>query len=294
MVPIDVQLDHAGYIVRSLDTYAQRWSQMGFTLSPTSPQMGLNASGEYEPWATANRCAVFETGYLELIGLHRPEAFNPWQARLANFEGAHIIAFRTQQADASYAQLSQHSEDFQPPVQRRRDAPFYVEDILGDNAWGTREMGFRNIFSIDAQVPEARYIVIEHQTPDVLWQPVLTQHDNGAIALVSVSFAADDFEHLRRRLALLTQPETGEARHACASGGVVELLSPSEWAQRFSGAEPLPALNAGCIASCTIRVRSLTTLRAVLEERGTEFVEDDERIWVGSNVTGGAPFEFVE
>lgn len=294
MVPIDVQLDHAGYIVRSLDQQAQRWSRMGFTLSPISPQMGLDANGAYEPWATANRCAVFETGYLELIGLHRPRAFNPWRARLESFEGAHIIAFRTQHADASYVQLSRHSTDFQAPVQRRRDAPFYAEDSLGDNAWSTRKMGFRNIFSVDVQVPEARYIVIEHQTPEVLWQPVLTQHDNGATALVSVSFCTNNFEPLKRRLALLAQPQTGETRYACTQGGVVELVSPAQWAQRFTGTKPLPSLQAGCIASCTIRVRSLATLRTVLGERGTNFAEDDERIWVGSAVTGGAPFEFVE
>ena len=262
---------------------------MGFTLSPTSPQMGLNLNGEYELWATANRCAVFETGYLELIGLHRPEQFNPWAARIDAFEGAHIIAFRTPHADTCYAQLSQHSTDFQAPIQRRRDAPFFA-----DGAWGTREMGFRNIFSIDPQVHEARYIVIEHQTPEVLWQSALTQHDNGATELVRVSFAADNLEPIERRLALLAQAQGNDARYVCADGGIVELLSPAQWTQRFPSAEPLPSMHDGGIASCTVRVRSLKSLRTLLEGRDVHFIEDGERIWVDATVTGGAPFEFVE
>ena len=289
MKPINVQLDHAGYIVRGLEQQAARWSRLGFTLSPMSPQMGLNANGEFEPWATANRCAVFETGYLELIGLHRPQEFNPWASRLADFEGAHIIAFRTANADATHTELARRSDDFQAPVQRRRDAPFFV-----DGKWGTREMGFRNIFSVDARVPEARYIIIEHQTPEVLWQPCLEQHDNGAIALVSVSFSADNLEGVEGRLGLLSERATNSSRYDCANGGYVELLAPTQWQQRFPDAEPLPALRTGGLSSCTIRVRSLNALRALWHASNVEFTDGGERVWVGAQYTGGAPFEFIE
>lgn len=289
MAHIDVQLDHAGYIVRNLKQQADRWTRLGFTLSPVSPQMGLNAQGEFEPWATANRCAVFATGYLELIGIHRPRCFNPWATRLAHFEGAHIIAFRVAHADSSYAQLANHSADFQPPVQRRRDAPFFE-----NGAWGTREMGFRNIFSDDAAVPEARYIIIEHQSPEVLWQPVLTQHANGALGLESVSFVATDNQALEHRLALLADRQADSSRYACANGGIVEVLTPDAWHTRFPDARPLPASNTACIASCRIKVQSLDDLRVVLHSSHTDFGDDEQRIWVDGAHTGGAPFEFVE
>ena len=80
---LNVELDHAGYIVNDLEAGAARCQALGFTLSPASPQMGLNADGTFIPWETANRCAVFETGYVELIGVHKPERFNPWSGFLS-------------------------------------------------------------------------------------------------------------------------------------------------------------------------------------------------------------------
>ena len=155
-------LDHIGVIVRDLDAGSAALERLGFFLTPESPQMGVEVDEQgrerHVPWATANRCAVFESGYLELIGVRRPDAFNPWARWLSRFEGPHIAALRCESADRTYPLLARHCDDFDPPVQRRRDAPY------GE---GTREMRFRNIFSRDAQVEECRYIVIEHQTPDL-------------------------------------------------------------------------------------------------------------------------------
>ena len=71
-------LDHLGWIGPDLAAGAAAWERLGFTLSRTSPQMGFTGpDGALEPWASANRCAVFEQGYLELIGIVAPERFNP-------------------------------------------------------------------------------------------------------------------------------------------------------------------------------------------------------------------------
>ena len=48
---------------------------------------------------------------------------------------------------------------------------------------GDGEIRFRNIVSEDDAWPEGRIIIIEHQTPDLLWQPSLLEHPNGAVAL---------------------------------------------------------------------------------------------------------------
>ena len=135
-----LSLDHVGFMVRDLDAGAARWRDLGFHLAPRSPQMGKTPDAVMAPWATANHCAMFERGYLELIGIVDPALFNPWSAFLDRFEGIHITAFRCREADAAYAALSQRADGFDPPLQRRRDAPY------GD---GVREFRFRNIFSRD-------------------------------------------------------------------------------------------------------------------------------------------------
>ena len=112
-------------MVRDLDAGVRVWHQLGFRLCDRSPQMGLHPKGEnFEPWATANHCAVLHRGYVELIGVHRPELFNPWEKFLGRFEGAHIGAFRCANADQTYAAIQARSDDFDPPVARRRDAPY--------------------------------------------------------------------------------------------------------------------------------------------------------------------------
>src|SRR5260221_5245 len=72
------------------------------------------------------------------------------------------------------------SRSLRPPVQRQRALP------------DGRVMRFRNIVSRDAAVPEARLIVIEHQTPELLWQPDLMTHPNGALRLAETVICAAD------------------------------------------------------------------------------------------------------
>jgi hypothetical protein len=291
---LDLQFDHVGFIREDLSAAARTWEALGFQLSPVSPQMGLAADGIFEPWATANQCAVFEHGYLELLGVHRPECFNPWVTFLARFEGAHIAAFRCEIADQTFAQLRPHSKDFEPPVQRRRDAPFWHED-----QWGTREMRFRNIFSDDARVQECRYILIEHQSPDVLWQPTLQAHPNGARALLSMSMvnpAADTTQ----RLGLLGVPQSDGRTFACTDGGHIEVSDGAQWSARFPDNGEPPA---NAIGSCTVAVDDLTVLRTLLRTNAVPYCcgsgfdasagQEYERVWVPAQYANGTVIEFV-
>ena len=185
-------LDHCACIVNDLAAGAARWERLGFTLTPESRQRGaVPGRNGVQPWATANRCAMLSRSYLELVGVVNEDAFNPWARFSARYEGLHILALRTANADAAYASLSTRTDALQPPVPRERTV-----DVDGE----PQVMRFRNIFSRDTLWPEARYIVIEHQTPEYLWQPRYQQHDNGAAELVDVTFVVDDPEQLVGRL----------------------------------------------------------------------------------------------
>ncbi|MEM7408424.1 MAG: VOC family protein [Pseudomonadota bacterium] len=282
-MPLDVSLDHVGFIVQDLNAGARIWERLGFQLSPVSPQMGLNDAGEFEPWATANRCAVFETGYLELIGVHRPGLKNPWTAQLARFEGAHIAAFRVACADETYASMGDAARWFAPPVQRRRDAPYFA-----DGTWGQREMRFRNIFSHPDTVAEARYIIIEHQTPDVLWQPALLNHPNGARAFRHMCFVAPIADACHARLNALGRSD-GAGTFVCPNGGTVECIGPDAFRARYAG----EGINAdAAIGSCTIEVSDLDQTRACLSANGVPFHDATGCIWLSPAHAGGTILEF--
>jgi len=256
-------LDHLGCIAIDLDTVATAWERLGFRLCPRSPQRGAVPGREgMHPWATSNRCALFRRGYLERIGVTWPAAFNPWASFIERGPGLHILALRCDTADTTYEALATRAPFLQPPVQREREV-----DVEGQ----PRTMRFRNIFSRDADCPEGRYIVIEHQTPDYLWQPRYLDHENGAVALLSATFVAPDPQPVLARLQALGSPEG------------VEVVDADTFAARH-GWRParLPGLHA-----LEVGVQCLQRALTLLESRGVPLTLADSAAWIGPSVTGG-------
>ena len=259
--PGSASLDHLGAIVRDLAAGARRWERLGFLLSPVSRQSGKMPGREDESaWASANRCAIFREGYLELIGIVDAAAFNPWEKFLVRFEGLHLLALRVANADAAYTELAARTRTLNPPVQRARKL-----DVDGVEA----TMRFRNIFSRDEAYPEGRYIVLEHQTPEYLWQSRYQTHPNGALALETALICADDVQAQRSRLETITgsppsQRADGVLRFAPANGGTLELHGASGFEARF-GWRPaaLP-----CFAGVEVSFASRDAAARLMEDNG--------------------------
>lgn len=257
--PPALTLDHVGCVVRDLGAGAARWERMGFTLSPESRQRGaVPGQPGMHPWASANRCAIFETGYLELIGLVDPAAHNPWEKFLGRFEGLHLLALRCANADAAYAALKDRAPFLDPPVARERR-------LLVDGT--ERTMRFRNIFSRDADCPEGRYIVIEHQTPEYLWQPALQRHENGARALLEAIVVADD---------------AAIAARAGALQDVPRVLAPGAFAARYGWQPPSPAF-----AAVTVSFHDLDAAARMMETRGIPLRRAGGDLWVPPEASNG-------
>ena len=280
-----LSLDHVGFIVRDLDAGAALWTRLGFRLSPRSPQMGrVPGQAEMAAWATANHCAMFQRGYLELIGVVQADNFNPWDAFLNRFEGIHITAFRCDDADAAFAALTARIGGFDPPLQRQRNAPF---------DGGTRLFLFRNIFSQDDRYPEGRIIVIEHQTPEVIWQDALMSHPNGAIAFEEVVFCADPPAFTARRLAGITGVAANQGRFELPGGGSTTVLDRAAFNARFPGAALPPALPAA--AAVIIGVADLAHTRAFLRAVNVDVnAAKSDTIWVPADAANGGVIAFTQ
>lgn len=254
-------LDHTGQMRADLDAGAAALERLGFLLSPETPQQGaVPGESGMQPWATANRCALFREGYLELIGIRAPDRFNPWSHFMARHEGIHIAAFRCESADEAWPGMA--AQGFAPPVQRARSTP-------------AGEMRFRNIFSRDERWPEGRIIVIEHQTPEVLWRPELLEHPNGALALRQSLFVSDRPDELAARLAA-----SGADPADCA------VLSAGAYADLFPG-EALPPLP--CMAGQVIAFADPDRAARLMEANGVPVGRDSlGRAFVGRAHNNGA------
>ena len=66
-------LDHIGIAVPNLTTAAATYERLGFHLTALQQQAGpLEPDGPVISWGSANRCAMLEEGYLEIIGIVDP------------------------------------------------------------------------------------------------------------------------------------------------------------------------------------------------------------------------------
>ena len=288
MPPSELFLDHVGVAVRDLDAARESFHRLGFQLTARSLHSGATSpGGAVEPWGTGNHCAMFADGYLEVIGITDADLYTAQiDGRLERYEGLHIIAFGTDDADAAHAALEKRLQGVQAPAALERDVPF---------GSGTRRGRFRNIYFDTEAFPEALYIVIEHVTPDVLWQPALLTHPNGVKALAGVTLCVADIEEVSGRLAAVT----GVAAAEGAGGGNVFPLARGTFT--IVGPKALGALYPGVtaptlpyIAAHTYAVADIAATRAVLAGNGVA-TEDgaDGGLWVRPEHAHGSVLSFI-
>ena len=278
-----LDLDHTGCIVSVLAAGAAKWERLGFQLAPVSRQRGAVPGHEgFHPWATANHCVILRNTYLELIGVVDPDAFNPWAKFIAKNEGLHLLALRCRDAESAYATLSARTNALLPPVPRER-----MLDVDGK----PRTMRFRNIFSRDEAWAEARYLVIEHQTPDFLWQPRYQQHENGACDLIAVTLVADDPSALRPRVQSLgAEIIADDARGISAKlpgRGTLHVLRGDAYADAY-GYAPHSGMQA-----LTVSFSDLGLALDYFERQGVTVKTSQWGPWIGPQDTNGFVMQLV-
>jgi hypothetical protein len=147
-----------------------------------------------------------------------------------------------------------------------------------------------------AAYPESRLLYIEHLTRDVLWQPHLLDHPNGAVALSDVFLCTPDAEKSAGKYARLFGVEAQAARDGewrlTLAHGRVWILGPEAWARRAPGAAP-PALP--CPAGVGFRVLDLQAARTLLANQGIASTNGlDGSFWVSPEHACGATLFFFD
>ena len=80
-------IDHTLVGVKDLEAARQLWQTLGFTVTPRGRHIG---------WGTGNYCIMFESGYIELLGVVQPTEFmNGLDVFLKCREGMIALGFGT-------------------------------------------------------------------------------------------------------------------------------------------------------------------------------------------------------
>ena len=285
------ELDHVGVAVKSLDRGRDAYTRMGFQLAARSFHSGSRATGSpVEPWGSGNHCAMFHEGYLEIIGLTDSTMYSTVKDMVSRYEGLHIVAIGCGDADAAYAELQKAGAPVEPPRALERDAAF------GPGDRETRRAKFRNMYVDRDKFAEGRFIFLEHLTRDVLWQPHLLTHPNGAIAIEAAYFVVADPEATARKFAPIFSERIERfpgVVKLTLDRGTMWLTEERAWRERVPGSfvPPLPSPT-----GFGIRVESIDATRKYLESNGVRVSAgmSDAQIWVAPEDGCGAAIQFSQ
>lgn len=228
-------LDHVGVCTRDGPGLWAQWEALGFSLTPLSRHSApAFPGGPVVPVATGNRCAMLRQGYLELLAILDPSLpDNGMGRRLDRYVGMHILALAIADAEANLARLRAAGLDI--PGIAHLERPVDAPD-------GPRA-AFSRLPLPDA--PEGRIRLIQHLTPELLWQERWLDHPNGAVALEAVILVseapAESAARLSRLAGLPLEPDPAGGYALPMQHGRVRILPPGALDEVLPGVVP-PAL----------------------------------------------------
>ena len=277
MTPLALDIDHIGIAVRDLDAGEKELRSLGFRLTQRSHHRGSPLPGApIEEWGSANHCAMLMQGYIELVGLTDPKKFSSVKSMLESYEGTHIVAFKPRSVREARDALMRRGV----PVDDVRDLERMA--AYGPSGEERKRVAFRNMYLTRTVFTEARFQYTEHLTPEVMWQPGLLDHPNGAIAVTQLFLCSAQSGATAGKLApaLGIEPSgiaDGEDELRLANSRLT-VMTPTAWARRVPRS-PLPPLPAP--VGLAVRVKSLSRTRSVISGNGVQ-VHDGEcgSIWV--------------
>ena len=194
MSPSALALDHVGICARELAPMVAQFEALGFSLSPIAQQSGRpTPDAPVELYATGNRCAFLQHGYIELLAILEPGRFDNGLGRfMARYEGLHILAMGMDDAEANLARMRKAGIPIPgiAHLERPVDAP------------GGPRAKFSRLPYPDA--PEGRLQLIQHLTPELIWNERWMDHPNQAVALTELVLVSAEPAVTSARLSKLT------------------------------------------------------------------------------------------
>jgi len=257
--PGAVFLDHVAHFVPVMDAAAAALERCGFRLTPFTAQTN-RVGGESLPAGTANRCAMFRRGYVEILAatVDTPLA-QQLAERLTRHVGLHLAAFSTADAGFEHRRLAAAGFPVQPLVDMRR--PVAIE---GGADWAR----FTIARIASGIMPEGRMQFLTHHTEGLVWRDPFLDHPNGARALAAVWIAAADPAEPAQRFALFTgRPirQEGEVSTIPLERGTIRVATP-EFLQYELGIEPGPPLP--YLAAYEVEIAGFPQLVKLLDAAG--------------------------
>lgn len=279
-------LDHVAVVSEQPEALFSAYERLGFRLTPLAQHSGaITPGGPVEPWGTGNRCAMFRRGYLELLAIVDPALpCRGFDERVARYEGLHILAFGCRDAQAAASALVERGVNVLGVG--RLERPIATPD-------GEGQAAFSLVRLAPEAAPECHLNIMQHHTPDLLWQSRHLDHPNGAQSLESVLMCVEDPGEVAARYARLLGHEAVKRgrrlRFELPRGGF-ELISPENLTEETGLTPPTVPFVASFSVGCT----SLDAAAAVLDANQIAYSARADGLHVDSLAGRGATCHFTK
>jgi hypothetical protein len=278
-------LDHVGLVGRDIAAMIAAYRRLGFAPTPPQPLMGRDpATGADVSLQQTSAHLVLDAGYVELSAVHTDSPRHHLAPWLARGNGLHILAFGVEDIRAAHERCAASGL-----------APRALSQASRRIAYGEHhgEARFEWFMLEPDRSPEGLICFVRQVTPELVFQPAVQRHPNGALALEGTYIGCADPAGLARRLAAMT----GGSWHALPGGARVEIargwlecLDAGALARRFPGAA---AVADPSMAGLSVRTRDLAATARCLAAAGLQAHAGEARLWLDARDCAGCLIEFT-
>jgi hypothetical protein len=280
-------IDHVGLVAKDVAALREAYARLGFTVSAATPVTQPNPDGKREiSLGLVSAHVAFASTCLELTAVRHPGQGCHLDKWLAKGEGPHVMGLRTSDIDRSYNELLAAGLILPPTRASSRR-------VTGNGVKGIAQMRW---FELPESISrEAFTCVIQHDTPELVYDPRLTSHANGALGIRSVFTVVENMDEAFGRYHRLP----GTKRRSFAVGRTIIMNEQQIVVVERGGLTAMfPGLDVGQpphIGGFALTVADLAATRALFAKQGIYFKNwGDKGIWVPPEDTGGAVVAFVD
>jgi catechol 2,3-dioxygenase-like lactoylglutathione lyase family enzyme len=274
-------IDHTLVGVKDLEAARQLWQTLGFTVTPRGRHIG---------WGTGNYCIMFESGYIELLGVVQPTEFlNGLDVFLKSREGLMALAFGTEDPKGLQAALAKAGIASDGPKDLKRKLELPEGEALP---------AFSLLFPDPKALPDLKAFVTQHLTPDIIRRKEWLRHANRARRLVSVTVVAADPAKAALGYLPIFGPERIKVSDAMTvvdtGAGAIRFVTPGGLRNLYEALLPLPDFAPPWIAAMKIEVADKNRCRDFLKDRNVPVEKTGKGCLVPPEVADGCILEFVQ
>ncbi len=273
-------IDHLGVVGRDITKMTAVYTRLGFQATAPVPLMGV-VEGKTVPLGQDSAHLIFKDSYVELSGVTSTNPAHHLAPWLARYEGLHILAFSSSDANASHAALTSQGLDV-PAVQAASRHVSY-----GQNHG---EAKFKWFKAPEYLGNEGFVCLVEQTTPELVFQPPAQGHPNGALGVAGVIVMVENIAEAVARFGSYPGGRTSANNTVTFDQQTLTFVDNAGFRDAYPG---IKTLTAPALAGFRVSVADLEVTRALLDGNGlTVHTAKNGTTWIHPAEACGALITF--